>query len=287
MQQVKQFAFRKPNVVQKPKAETIQLKPVGKVLQQIPLSHSQVPEYNSILLIKEEFQKLQYENEQLRHQLNTKYQDYDKKVQIMNELAHKLEGQLKRRESDINYYIHKIEYKDKEIKQQKELIAKLRNKKKDYKMKFLALQQQQPQQQQQQQQDHFHSLLGMRELLLQFRLTAQVLPLLQLQQRLRQYQSQIIDVDNMNYEQLLSLGEQIGNVSNGMTREDIRRIPKREIQASDNIQGVCPVCQCNMEIGEKYRRLGCNHHYHAKCIKTWLLQHNNCPVCKQSVVIAN
>ncbi|CAK64594.1 unnamed protein product (macronuclear) [Paramecium tetraurelia] len=282
MQQVKQFAIRRPNVVQKPKAETIPLKPVGKVLQQIPLLHSQVPENNSILFTQEEFKKLQQENEQLRHQLNNKFQDYDKKIQIMNELVYKFEEQIKRRESDIHYYIHKIEYNIKEIKQQKEVIAKLRNKKKDYKMKFLALQQQNPQQQQ----DPFQSLVEMRELLLQFRLTAQVLPLLQQQWRLRQYQNQIIDVDNMNYEELLSLGEQIGNVSNGIAREDIRRIRKQVIQASDNIQGVCPVCQCNMEIGEKYRRLGCNHHYHAKCIKTWLLQHNNCPVCKQNVVIA-
>ncbi|CAD8204213.1 unnamed protein product [Paramecium pentaurelia] len=283
MQQSKQFTIRKSTVVQKPKLEAIQQKPVCKILQQTTVQQSQLLENNSNVFNRDELKKLQNENEQLKQLLNNKFQEYDKKITIMSELTKQLENELKKKEDDIDYFVHRIDIKDKEIKLQKELIIKLKNKKKDYKKKFLESQQSN---QQQQQQDPFQQLLEMRALLLQFRLTAQVLPILQQQSRLRQYQNQFIDVDNMNYEQLLQLGEQIGTVDNGIAREDIRRIRKRVIQASDNIQGVCPVCQCNMEIGEKYRKLGCNHYYHAKCIKIWLLQHNNCPVCKQTVVIA-
>ncbi|CAD8124864.1 unnamed protein product [Paramecium sonneborni] len=280
-QQSKKFTIRRSTVIQKPKIETISQKPVCKIPQQTPSQQTQL-ENTSNLFNKEEYKQLQYENEQLKKQLKDKSQEFDKKLSIINELTKQLEKELKKREEEIDYFIQKIENKDKEIKQQKEQIVKLKSKKKDYKKKCQELQQQQ----QQNSHDPLQQLLEMRALLLQFRLTAQVLPLLQQQNRLRQYQTQVIDVDNMTYEQLISLEEQMGTVSNGIAREDIRRIRKRVIQQSDNIQGVCPVCQCNMEVGEKYRKLGCNHYYHAKCIKSWLLQHNNCPVCKQTVVIA-
>ncbi|CAK68454.1 unnamed protein product (macronuclear) [Paramecium tetraurelia] len=281
MQQTKKFTIRRSTVMQKQKIETIPQKPVSKIPQQSPVQQAQL-ENTSNLLTKDEQKKLLNENEQLRQQLKDKCYEYDKKISNMSELNKQLERELKKREEEIDYFISKIDVKDKEIKHQKDLIIKLKGKKKDYKKKCQEIQSQH----QQHQHDPFQQLLEMRALLLQLRMTAQVLPLLQQQQRLRQYQTQAIDVDNMSYEQLLQLEDQIGNVSNGIAREDIRRIRKRVIQQSDNIQGVCPVCQCNMEIGEKYRKLGCNHYYHSKCIKSWLLQHNNCPICKQTVVIA-
>ncbi|CAD8105100.1 unnamed protein product [Paramecium primaurelia] len=281
MQQNKKFTIRRSTVMQKTKIETIPQKPMCKIPQQVPVQQTQL-ENTSNLNSKDEQKKLLNENEQLRQQLKDKCQEYDKKISKMSELTKELERELKKREEEIDYFIQKIDNKDKEIKQQKDLILKLKSKKKDYKKKCQEIQQQH----QQHQHDPFQQLLEMRALLLQLRLTAQVLPLLQQQSRLRQYQTQAIDVDNMSYEQLLQLEEQMGTVSNGIAREDIRRIRKRVIQQSDNIQGICPVCQCNMEIGEKYRKLGCNHYYHSKCIKNWLLQHNNCPVCKQNVVIA-
>jgi hypothetical protein len=44
-----------------------------------------------------------------------------------------------------------------------------------------------------------------------------------------QYQGGLdINPDNMTYEELLQLGERIGNVSKGLTEEEVERIGRRE-----------------------------------------------------------
>jgi len=38
-------------------------------------------------------------------------------------------------------------------------------------------------------------------------------------------------------------------VNNGISREDIRKIPKRIVHPNDNFEDLCTVCQCNLETG--------------------------------------
>ena len=42
----------------------------------------------------------------------------------------------------------------------------------------------------------------------------------------------------------------------------------------------CPVCMDTLQLKEEVNVLGCGHHYHAHCIKPWLMIHSSCPVCR-------
>lgn len=55
-----------------------------------------------------------------------------------------------------------------------------------------------------------------------------------------QYQNGIyIDTDNMTYEELLQLEEQIGNVSKGISTEQFQKIPVIEANGSEEVCSVC------------------------------------------------
>lgn len=50
------------------------------------------------------------------------------------------------------------------------------------------------------------------------------------------------------------------------------------------LEGSCPVCQCDWESGDEVRVLPCDHQFHVKCIDEWLKKHKaNCPLCKKDV----
>ncbi len=111
-----------------------------------------------------------------------------------------------------------------------------------------------------------------------------------------------IDVDEMTYEEMLELGERIGDVKEerwrSRSQEFINKLPivifkkqdKKCTSCSETPQkGVgatfesCLVCQCSYEDGETLRKLPCNHYYHVDCIDQWLQMKNTCPVCKRSI----
>lgn len=47
--------------------------------------------------------------------------------------------------------------------------------------------------------------------------------------------------------------------------------------------GMCTVCQCDMEDGDCARKLMCNDVFHDECIGMWLIDHSTCPNCKFSL----
>ncbi|KAJ0880176.1 putative transcription factor C2H2 family [Helianthus annuus] len=94
-----------------------------------------------------------------------------------------------------------------------------------------------------------------------------------------------LDVDNMSYEELLALGESIGDVKTGLTEDVIMKSMKQRKHLSfmaittQNFEPCC-ICQEEYNNGEDVGILECGHEFHTCCIKQWLTQKNLCPICK-------
>ena len=44
---------------------------------------------------------------------------------------------------------------------------------------------------------------------------------------------------------------------------------------------LCPVCLDENELNKDFTRLPCKHCFHTTCIEKWLLENNDCPMCKR------
>lgn len=101
------------------------------------------------------------------------------------------------------------------------------------------------------------------------------------------------DVDNMTYEQLLALGEQIGYAERPDKPSDVAlsQLPIRIITEDDALDAdeECAVCCDNYKPGDKLRVLPCFHSFHCGCIDPWLQSDRpgarECPVCKTVVEV--
>ncbi|XP_059667653.1 probable E3 ubiquitin-protein ligase ZFP1 [Cornus florida] len=106
-----------------------------------------------------------------------------------------------------------------------------------------------------------------------------------------QHREMRLDVDNMSYEELLALGERIGNVNTGVSEDLLSRCLTESIYcSSDEFQeeGKCVICL------EEYNNMDdvgtmktCGHDFHVGCIRKWLSLKNSCPICKASAVSDN
>ncbi|KAK9048238.1 hypothetical protein SSX86_032799 [Deinandra increscens subsp. villosa] len=107
--------------------------------------------------------------------------------------------------------------------------------------------------------------------------------------RIDQHRDMRLDIDHMSYEELLALGEQIGNAGSGLSQDFILGHLKMRIFTSSNMldatsadqnTNLCTICQMDYNDQEKIGMLECNHEYHVECIEKWLVEKNSCPVCK-------
>lgn len=115
------------------------------------------------------------------------------------------------------------------------------------------------------------------------------------------------DEANISYEAMLQLGERIGDVKmerwTMVARKEIEKLPtflydaptptahakdvatataNHHLEASET---KCLVCQCEYEKGDICCRLPCGHVFHkVGCADQWLLTHDFCPYCRQSIV---
>jgi E3 ubiquitin-protein ligase BIG BROTHER-like protein len=95
-----------------------------------------------------------------------------------------------------------------------------------------------------------------------------------------------INPDNMTYEELQSLGEQIGTENKGLSDELISYLPTSKYRTgffSRNVTEECIVCKTYYKNGQKLITLPCQHRYHADCITQWLQLNKVCPVCNEEV----
>ncbi|KAL7216746.1 hypothetical protein ACSBR1_028641 [Camellia fascicularis] len=105
-----------------------------------------------------------------------------------------------------------------------------------------------------------------------------------------------LDVDHMSYEELLALGERIGNVATGLSEKTISGHLKTRMYISsttlnleeaaslDQETDFCVICQTDYKNKEKIGTLDCGHEYHVDCVKRWLLIKNTCPICKSAAL---
>ncbi|MQL71374.1 hypothetical protein Taro_003708 [Colocasia esculenta] len=95
--------------------------------------------------------------------------------------------------------------------------------------------------------------------------------------------------ENIRFEELLALGERIGNVSTGLNEETILKHLKQRkhlsiTSLSSNEVEPCCICQENYLNNEDIGTLDCGHDFHAACIKQWLIHKNLCPICKMTAL---
>ncbi|KAF8117465.1 hypothetical protein N665_0010s0042 [Sinapis alba] len=94
-----------------------------------------------------------------------------------------------------------------------------------------------------------------------------------------------LDVDNMSYEELLALGERIGDVSTGLSEDVILKTMKQHKCTSSSPElhqymEPCCICQEEYAEGDDLGTLECGHEFHKDCIKQWVMLKNLCPICK-------
>jgi len=128
-----------------------------------------------------------------------------------------------------------------------------------------------------------------------------------------------VDVDNMSYEELLELGDRLGQVKRGAPVEAITQLPTSKFRrkapaplststpTSTTIPGSsttkgdkpspteakaapppseekgCCICLDDFQDGEDIRRLPCFHIFHQDEIDKWLRDNNSCPICKTPI----
>ncbi|KAG8086997.1 hypothetical protein GUJ93_ZPchr0010g9322 [Zizania palustris] len=95
-----------------------------------------------------------------------------------------------------------------------------------------------------------------------------------------------MDIDDMSYEELLSLGERIGTVSTGLSDDALSKCLERILylpstSTNHEVGDIkCIICQEEYLCAEEVGKMACKHYYHIACIQQWLGQKNWCPICK-------
>ncbi|XP_021897457.1 E3 ubiquitin-protein ligase MBR2-like [Carica papaya] len=91
-----------------------------------------------------------------------------------------------------------------------------------------------------------------------------------------------LDVDDMNYEELLELEAQIRYINNGLAESIIlENLDLRIYHSTSPESEICCICQDDYEEENKIGKLDCGHEFHSSCVTTWLMMNNTCPICKR------
>ncbi|DAZ97044.1 TPA: hypothetical protein N0F65_012913 [Lagenidium giganteum] len=96
-----------------------------------------------------------------------------------------------------------------------------------------------------------------------------------------------VDPDNMTYEELLQLGERVGDVKKERWREIavqvLSSLPTHRWTADQKSDIPCIVCQYDFVEHDKVLTLPCAHIFHEECVEGWVRENNSCPLCKMEI----
>ncbi|KAL3662576.1 hypothetical protein V7S43_012429 [Phytophthora oleae] len=95
-----------------------------------------------------------------------------------------------------------------------------------------------------------------------------------------------IDPDNMTYEELLRLGEEVGDVK----KERWRRMAVQVLSSLPTYrwprgaaEDTCIICQYDFVPNDRAMTLPCAHVFHEDCVGGWIRENNSCPMCKGEI----
>lgn len=94
------------------------------------------------------------------------------------------------------------------------------------------------------------------------------------------------DFDELTYEELIALGELIGEEKRGLPLNEIPScLHSSKFQSIENTSGIdrCVICQVEYEDSEELAALPCEHPYHSECIVKWVQIKRVCPICGTEV----
>lgn len=74
------------------------------------------------------------------------------------------------------------------------------------------------------------------------------------------------------------------NVEQGLTNNEINRLFSRKYSNIITKTKKCGICMSKFKGFSTVTQLDCSHIFHATCVIQWLLNNNNCPMCRQKVV---
>ncbi|KAL9248386.1 hypothetical protein vseg_021712 [Gypsophila vaccaria] len=96
-----------------------------------------------------------------------------------------------------------------------------------------------------------------------------------------------LDPERMSYEELLELGEAVGNHSRGLTHEQVSLLPVSKFRCCflrrKSRSERCVICQMEYKRGARLITLPCKHNYHVGCGTKWLSINKACPICYTEV----
>lgn len=95
-----------------------------------------------------------------------------------------------------------------------------------------------------------------------------------------------IDVDELTYEELIELGDFIGQEKRGLSAHEICScLHSHTFHSAENKSGIdrCVICQVEYEEGESLVAIQCEHPYHTDCISKWLQIKKVCPICNTEI----
>ncbi|XP_056683301.1 E3 ubiquitin ligase BIG BROTHER-related isoform X3 [Spinacia oleracea] len=99
-----------------------------------------------------------------------------------------------------------------------------------------------------------------------------------------------IDPDEMSYEELIALGEVVGEESRGLSIEEITSslssCVHKFVECKTTIDR-CVICQMEYDEGEQLVALHCQHPFHTDCINQWLQIKKVCPICSIEITPQN
>ncbi|KAL3923484.1 MAG: hypothetical protein SGPRY_004203 [Prymnesium sp.] len=83
-------------------------------------------------------------------------------------------------------------------------------------------------------------------------------------------------MDAESFEDLLQLGETLGEASVGLSRAELHQLQVRQLDDEPTDEQFVK--------GDRVLSLKCSHDFHPECIGTWLRSKRTCPLCKQDVM---